>query len=178
MSLRRRSRAEEVTVVAAKELVPGIAGEAHRDVLARVLRDQKCGDLGRIRERLVVDCGQAGNDRLRFFGTHIQLGVVGAQVAGHRLGVFRLVVTSLGKADGEGAHAAGRLRLHQRHDGRRIHATREERPKRHIRYSLQRNRLTGYPLQLDQRRGVTLRERLFPGARRCRKYGPIHFGCR
>ncbi|MNI44256.1 hypothetical protein D3C73_986250 [compost metagenome] len=52
--------------------------------------------------------------------------MVGAQMRGDGLGVLRLVVAFLVEADGEGAHRLGALRLHQRHDGGRINAARQE----------------------------------------------------
>ena len=125
-----------IAVVAAEKLIAAIARQRHRHALARQLRHQEGGNLRRIGKGLVIERRQTRNDRLRLRRLHIQLGMFGLQVIGHRLGVHGLVVARLVKADGKGLHRLGRLRLHQRHDGGRIDAARQEGAQRHVGHHL------------------------------------------
>ncbi len=123
----------EIARIAAEELIAAVAGQGHRDMLARHARHQRGRDLRRIGERLVVHVGQAGHDRQRIFRGDVKLGMVGAQVRRNRLGVLRLVVALFMEADGESAHRLRTLGLHQRDDGGRIDAARQEGAQGHVR---------------------------------------------
>mgnify|MGYP003694684853 CR=1 FL=1 len=107
--------------------------------------------------------GRRGNDRLRFFGTHMQLVVVGPQVAGHCLGVFRLVVTSLREADGEGAHAGGTTALASAATTAEESTPRRGTPRVDVRYSFAAQ-LLGRIIRSnsDERRGVTVARTALP----------------
>ena len=76
--------------------------------------------------------GQLRDDGHARLARHVELGVIGAEVAGDGLGVRRLVVARLVEADGEGRTGRGLMRLHQRDDGRGIDAAGEERAERHV----------------------------------------------
>ena len=72
----------------------------------------------------------------RLIGAEIELVVLGAEMASHRLGVLRLVEARLVKPDGEGEHRPVALLLHQGDDGGRVDAARQERTERHVGHHL------------------------------------------
>ena len=74
--------------------------------------------------------------------------MVGAEVAGDGLGVFRLVKSLFRKADREGLHRPRRLLLHQRDDGRRIDSSGEERAEGNVGDHLLPNRAGQQLLEL------------------------------
>ncbi len=139
---------QEVAVVAAKQLVPPVAGEAHRDLAARQLADQEGGYLRRIGERLVEHRRQAGHHGQGLLPGHVQFAVLGAQMGGHGPGVGGLVEPGLGKADGEGLDRPVAYLLHQGHHQRGIHPAGEEGPQGHVGDHAQTHRVGQQLLQL------------------------------
>ena len=136
-----------ITLVPSKQLIATISGEAHRNVPARHGGNQVSGNLGGVRERLVVESRQLGDDIHGFFRGHVQFGVFGPEVGGHSLGMSRLIEFLLVKADGERLHRAIALRLHQGDHRRRIDAAGKEGAERDIRYHPQANRFPQEPIQ-------------------------------
>ena len=122
-----------VARIAGEQFVAAVARQRHRHVRAR-----HCATT-----RQVGICEGSANGSSNHFGRcgttsrasrarDVELGVVGAEMGGDRLGVRRLVDSRVRKADRKRAHLAGRLRLHQRDHGRRIDAARQERAERHV----------------------------------------------
>ena len=127
--------------IAAEQLVTAVPGEGDGHVPARQRRHQEGRNLRGIGEGLVEQDGQARDDVQPVPRRHVQLGVLGSQMAGHRPGVLRLVVTGLLEPDREGPHRAVRLRLHQRDDGRRVDPAGQEGAERDVRGHLPADRL-------------------------------------
>ncbi len=125
-------RGHEIARVAAEQLVAAVAGQGDGHMLPRQLRHQVRRDLRGIGEGLVVDLRKARDDRPRLLRGHVELGVLGTEVAGDLLRMLGLVVALLVEADGEGLHRPRRELLHQRHHGRRIDPAREEGAKRDV----------------------------------------------
>ena len=125
-----------VAVVAREQLVPPVARKRDRHVPAGELRHQVRGDLRTVGEGLVVDGGEARDHVEQLALAHVELGMFGAEMRGHGLGVLGLVVTCLVKADREGQGRAVREVLHQRDHGRGIDAARQERAQGHVRHEL------------------------------------------
>lgn len=65
-------------------------------------------------------------------GFDLQLGMIGAEMPGHRACVLRLVEGLIAKSDRIGADRPVALRLHQRHHRRRVDPAGEEGAQRHI----------------------------------------------
>ena len=75
---------------------------------------------------------QFRNDRPRLCRRHVELGVLGAQMRRDLLGMGRLVIGRLAKADREGADGSRAVCLHQRRDRRGIDAARQKHAERHV----------------------------------------------
>ncbi len=86
-----------------------------------------------VREGLVVDLRQRGNDGSRLFRPNIEFCVVRSEVCRDGLGVVGLVVGGLGETDRERAHGPAARLLHQRNDTRGVDAAREKGPQRDVR---------------------------------------------
>ncbi len=155
---RRGERAPDVLApsiagISGEELVAAVARERHGDVPARETRDDLRRDLRGIGEGLVVPSRQRRDDLARGAILDIELGMLGAEMGRHLLGVAGLVESIRGEADGEGLHRARAFRLHQRGDERRIDAARQERAERHIRHHLVAHRAAQRALELAQESG-------------------------
>ncbi|CFD94570.1 Uncharacterised protein [Bordetella pertussis] len=146
----------EIARIPAEQLVAAIARQGHRHVLARHARDQRGRDLRRVGEGLVVHVCQGRHHGQAVLGGDVELGMLGAQVRRHRLGVLGLVIALLVKADGEGAHRLRALRLHQGHDGGRVDAAGKKRAQADVRQHLAAHCLRHHLLQRVDRLRVGL----------------------
>ena len=127
-----------VGVVAAEQLVAPVARQRHRDVGAGKLRHQKGGEERDVGEGLVEVDDQAV-EQLDDVGDDLPLAVSGGEALRDPAGVRQLVVAPVREAHAEGVDrrsvALGGLG-HERHDGARVDAAREEGPQRHVRHHL------------------------------------------
>ncbi len=117
--------------VAAEELVAAVAREGDRHRLPRELGHQEVGYRGRVRDGLVEHRGDRVEDLLDP-GMQHQLRVVGAERGRDRARRRGFVELLFGESDREGPHAPRGVAAHQRDDGRRIQAARQERAQRHL----------------------------------------------
>ncbi len=115
-----------IPAVASKQLIAAIPRQSHSHGLACQLRHQQGWDLRTVGKRFVVQRPQAWRQGQRIPALNIQLGMRRPQMGSHGLGMFGLVKAWLIKTDGECAYWLRGLRLHQRHDGGRIHPTRQK----------------------------------------------------
>jgi hypothetical protein len=139
-------------------------------MLPRELRDEESGNLGGIRERLVVQGGQARDYRHRLLGADVELRVLAAQMRRHRVGVLGLVVVLLVKPDGEGLDWPTGLRPHQGHHRGGVHPTGKKRTQGHIGEHLAADGLAQQTIQRLDRLGIAAGE----GVRLTVPHGLVH----
>ncbi len=127
----RPQRAE--WVVACEELVAPVAPERHGHLAPRGLAEERRRQERGVGQGLVEPVHDRGQVLAAELHGERRAHVLRPQVAGHARGVPALVEARLGEPHREGAQLAGLVvaRREQRH-GRRVEATREQHPHRHV----------------------------------------------
>ena len=172
----RRSRQQprkSMPVIAGEQLIPAVPRQCDGDVLAGQLRQKIGRDLRGIGERLVIDRRQRRDHALDLFRRDIELGVLGAEMLGDRLGVRRLVIALLSEADGIGPHRGIAPRPHHGRDGGRVDPAGEKCAERHIRDQSPLHRIAKQRFQRIGRFGGAEIERRRPAPRRDIHEAPI-----
>ena len=85
--------------VSTEQLVSSVARQRHRDMLARDARDKVGGNLRRIGQWFGVQPRELRNHVAGLLPRHVQLDMLGAQMAGYSVCVWRLVEFRFMEAD-------------------------------------------------------------------------------
>ena len=127
---------------------------ARRYVRARQLGEKVGRDLRGVGERLVVHGGKLRHHRERVRGGDLELGVFGAEMAGDRCRMLRLVERGARKPDRERADRAAAAPAINAVTAELIDASREKCPERNVGHHLSRNGIAEKVGRLRDRLGV------------------------